>query len=342
MEISRANDPVGARAWHSIESAALEHDVVGIPAGPVEDLLALLGGGTHAQRVELWLGQVGARPVAAAKLSMPLHENTDSGDVELFVHPDHRRRGHGRALLAHVRQRAHGQGRQRIFGYAAAPLDRNGPVSCWPGQIFAAKAGARPVQDEVRRSLDLTAVNPALLAPVDTPGRTCGYSLRAWIDRAPPGLDAGLAALTALMSIDPPQGDTGRSPERWDAGRYRAAEDTALAGGRRHVVTAVCHDASASLVGYTHIAVNGSPVADQEDTIVRVEHRGHGLGLLLKAANLILLREHFPAVERVNTWNAASNTHMIAINDTLGFVPVDRWEEWLLSPTEGGTASATG
>jgi hypothetical protein len=37
-----------------------------------------------------------------------------------------------------------------------------------------------------------------------------------------------------------------------------------------------------------------------------------------------------PAVERVITWNAASNTHMIAINEALGFRPRLRFSQWQL------------
>jgi hypothetical protein len=32
----------------------------------------------------------------------------------------------------------------------------------------------------------------------------------------------------------------------------------------------------------------------------------------------------------VNTWNAGVNAHMVAINESLGFRPIDRWREWQL------------
>jgi hypothetical protein len=65
-------------------------------------------------------------------------------------------------------------------------------------------------------------------------------------------------------------------------------------------------------------------------TIVDATHRGHRLGMLVKAANLRALRDAVPAVERVITWNAASNTHMIAINEALGFRPQLRFSQWQL------------
>ena len=58
------------------------------------------------------------------------------------------------------------------------------------------------------------------------------------------------------------------------------------------------------------------------------EHRGHRLGLLAKVANLRHLRSAQPDTRWVTSWNAGSNVHMVAINDLLGFVPVDEWDEW--------------
>jgi RimJ/RimL family protein N-acetyltransferase len=48
-------------------------------------------------------------------------------------------------------------------------------------------------------------------------------------------------------------------------------------------------------------------------------HRGHRLGLLVKAAMLEWLAEAEPQLERIVTGNAAVNQHMIAINQQLGY-----------------------
>lgn len=52
---------------------------------------------------------------------------------------------------------------------------------------------------------------------------------------------------------------------------------------------------------------------------------GHVVGLAQA-----LLREAAPGVRWVNTWNTLSNTHMVAADDRLGVVPVERWTEWEL------------
>jgi RimJ/RimL family protein N-acetyltransferase len=48
-------------------------------------------------------------------------------------------------------------------------------------------------------------------------------------------------------------------------------------------------------------------------------HRGHRLGLLVKAAMMEWLMAAEPGLERILTENASSNRHMIAINEELGY-----------------------
>ena len=48
-------------------------------------------------------------------------------------------------------------------------------------------------------------------------------------------------------------------------------------------------------------------------------HRGHGLGLHIKARMAERLRTEHPEIERVTTSTGAENTHMIRVNTALGF-----------------------
>ncbi len=274
--------------------------------------------------------------MAVAHLEMPLLDNTGTAVVDLHVHPGHRRRGYGRKLLGHVLDRARANGRRLMISDVAAPLEptpqpRPGDPAT-AGEALARSAGARPVLSEIRRLLDVAAVDPVDLSALRT-GATrsaTGYSTVQWVDQAPAELHEDMATLVARMSTDAPLGDMAWEPEVWTAERYRMKEETAVARGRRRVATAVRDEASGRLVGYSDIGVNARSleVAYQWETIVSKEHRGHRLGLLLKAANLELLREACPRTRYVNTWNAAVNTHMVAINDALGFRPIERWESW--------------
>jgi RimJ/RimL family protein N-acetyltransferase len=64
--------------------------------------------------------------------------------------------------------------------------------------------------------------------------------------------------------------------------------------------------------------------AEQHDTSVVRGHRGHRLGLLLKTEMLCWLAEVQPQLETIDTWNAASNDRMIAVNEALGYEVVGR------------------
>ena len=59
--------------------------------------------------------------------------------------------------------------------------------------------------------------------------------------------------------------------------------------------------------------------AEQMDTLVLREHRGHRLGMLLKLTNLRELTTRFPSCDRVETVNAEENRPMLDMNDSIGF-----------------------
>jgi RimJ/RimL family protein N-acetyltransferase len=62
----------------------------------------------------------------------------------------------------------------------------------------------------------------------------------------------------------------------------------------------------------------------QHDTSVVRGHRGHRLGLLLKADMMRWLADAEPQLETIDTWNAESNAHMIAVNERLGYRALGR------------------
>ena len=69
-------------------------------------------------------------------------------------------------------------------------------------------------------------------------------------------------------------------------------------------------------------------VAFQEDTTVVSGHRGHRLGIRLKTAMLKWLRDAEPGLTTIDTWNAVSNRHMIAVNDAIGCQVVNHGIVW--------------
>jgi hypothetical protein len=65
------------------------------------------------------------------------------------------------------------------------------------------------------------------------------------------------------------------------------------------------------------------PHLNQWGTLVHREHRGHRLGLAVKAANLRVVQRAHPERTLVSTTNNPGNAPMVAINDMMGFRAVE-------------------
>lgn len=322
MDITRVATRGDLEDFHHVEVATMAHDHVGLPADPIEEHLPLLERPESAgSLVQLYVARVGAQVVGSVALHLPTMDNLQSVHVDLAVHPEHRRQGYGRALVEFVLTEVVELGRSRVFAEIASS----------PGQPpLAARllqdVGARRVLDDVRRVLDLQAHPPAARAEVPD-----GYRVVQWTDRAPDELVDGCAYLMGRMTVDAPKGDMDYEQEKWDAARYREKEQAALDRGRTRIASAAVH-ASGAVAGITDIGLSRTApeIGYQWDTIVDPDHRGRGLGLVLKTWNHALLAESVPGVRYLNTWNAASNSFMIRVNDALGYEPVESWGEYQL------------
>ena len=147
-----------------------------------------------------------------------------------------------------------------------------------------------------------------------------GYSLVSWAGRTPDEHLDGIAAVFSAMNDGPR--DPGREDRIWDARRVRERVDgrTELYGSRAYAIAAR-HDASGEMAALTRVSVypERPEMGNQQITAVTRAHRGHRLGLLVKTAMLQWLAEAEPQLQRLVTWNAAANEHMIAINEALGY-----------------------
>jgi GNAT superfamily N-acetyltransferase len=154
-----------------------------------------------------------------------------------------------------------------------------------------------------------------------------GYVAQTWWGDCPGELVAAYASAHSAMD-DAPHGEEPRDDWTWDPTRVRDQAGRWTRLGYRWVTTAAVHETSGDVAGYTQLLLTGRPTtAVQEDTGVVRAHRGHGLGRVLKCANLLSLLETAPEIRAVVTWNAESNRHMTAVNDELGFRTNSRWNE---------------
>lgn len=324
MDIIEVKDLTSLRDHHDVERATCEHDFVALPVDPIEEQVPVIEGHQAAgEHVTYYVAYDDGVPVGALSVVLFTLDNLTAANLDGSVHPDHRRRGHGRRLLEHALDAVRSAGRTRVFVQAPwAAAGEEGPA--FP---MLRAAGAQPKLEDVRRLLDLQAfpVGEPLPAPE-------GYRVVQWVDTAPDEVVDGLAYLLHRMVLDAPMGDLDIEPEQWDRARYRDSEDSARRRHRTRLTTVVVHEASGEVAGMTEIMVHRSQpeVATQWNTIVDPRHRGHRLGMVLKTWNHRALAEHVPEVRWVNTWNAASNTFMIDVNEALGYRVAETWTEWQL------------
>lgn len=321
-------------AWLAVEDAAQRVDVPDFPARCREDFVGALRVPWPAERRRRWVAEADGQVVGTLDLSFQELDNRDNVEVELVVRPDHRRRGIGTALHEVAVRAARAKGRTRLMGESVRGLP-GGPDRVGAGSLFAPTTGAKLGQTEVRRRLDLSTVDTSGWAGwlAGLTAGAGGYSLVTWRGAAPDDVVEGLAALQSRFLSEAPLGDLAWEPQQVDVRRFRAGERASAARGRVRYGTVARHDATGRIVAWTDLGRNHEPTDQwmQDITLVLPEHRGHRLGLLVKLANLARVRADEPAVAVVHTWNAQENAHMIAINEAMGFRPVDAADAWQLT-----------
>ena len=150
------------------------------------------------------------------------------------------------------------------------------------------------------------------------------YAIVAWEGPADDEMLADLCRLRELMYTDTPAGGMTVPEAKWDVDRMRASDEERLLSNRM-LRTVVRHIPSGTVVGLNELMLdrsNPEAFVDQWDTVVLPEHRGRRLGMAVKAANLIALKEAVPTASSIITWNAEENRHMLAVNEALGFYPI--------------------
>jgi GNAT superfamily N-acetyltransferase len=302
----------------AVEQAVVADEDPTAPEPVADDVVGLLRVGWGLARLRHAVVEADGTVLGYATCAMRDHDNTHAVEVGLRVAPTHRRRGVGTALLTWARQVAADEGRRLLTGGTLRGAD---------GAAFCTAVGAEEAL-VLERNLSVVAdVRDEVLAtPVDE-----AYELLRFTGTCPDELLDGYAVVKASMN-DAPQQSLEWEDEVWDAQHVRDYL-AAYAARRRTVLVVVArHRATGELAALTEVAVNDlSPRrAEQEDTIVVAAHRGHGLGLAVKADLVRWLRAEHPEVAEVETWNADDNRWMLSVNRALGYTTQDEWAEWQL------------
>lgn len=320
MEVEEydADDTVRVEAGRVIANAASAVDSPWLwQVTPYRQQMHVRWGWDASPRRHL-LACAGGRPVAVAEVEIGEWDNRDYAWVHLTVHPEQRRRGHGSDLFDHIRRLSVDAGCTKIGGSAWET------AACEP---FAHRHGLVRASQEIYRRVTLPDLPEGFAREAydEAAGRAADYELVRLSGRADADQLPAVAQLTGAIN-DAPSDDLDIEDEVFPPERIRDYEDATIESGHRLLRVFARHRNSGELVGQTVVAVDAETPerAHQHDTSVVRAHRGHALGLLLKAEMLLWLAESEPQVVTLDTWNAESNHHMIRVNERLGYLPLGR------------------
>lgn len=281
------------------------------------------------ERAEPVVGVVDGTTVAYGVGYFPLLDNTDKSWIEGFVDPDHQRQGHGRALLDHLLAQARADGRREIVAETKVPT---GEVLTHGYSRFLTDAGFDYANVEIVRTLALPVADEQVQEwAAQAAQRHEGYRIEVFVDEIPDHLVPSLCVLLGQLAVDAPTGEVDWEEEQISPERFRESEEHQRQMGRiRLEALALTPDDQVAAQSTLSVATRDDlPVIWQWGTFVHREHRGHRLGLAVKAANLREVQQRFPDKVRITTQNAESNDFMVSINELMGFEPVEASAEFV-------------
>ncbi|MDO9497115.1 MAG: GNAT family N-acetyltransferase [Nocardioides sp.] len=263
----------------------------------------------------------GDRLVGAGVLYEFLLDNTEKAWLEVIVDPDHRERGAGNALLEHLLALAESDGRTVFLTDTNIPFTE---LETHRYRRFLERRGFSQSNIEVVRHLTLPVDDDAIRKWMDHAAeKSDGYRVETFVGHFPDELAESLCVLLGQLSVDAPTGTVDFEEEVMTPQRLAERYAMSAAQGRETFETVALTPEGQVAAQTTLLAQNNGTDAFQWGTFVHREHRGHRLGLAVKAANLRALQEQRPQITRVRTQNGETNGYMIDINEQIGFRPVE-------------------
>ena len=262
----------------------------------------------------------GDEPVGTASIDASDYDNLEMAWLSVRIAPDRRRRGFGTQLLRDLEAVAVEMGRPLLL------------IDGWDGAAtlgFAATTSYERKSAEIRRRQVVARAPDPRSIRDEALEHASEYDLLRFEGYSPDEMLPALVDLTSAIN-DAPLDDLEWEDEIYSPERVRAYERAQIESGYRFRRIVARHRDTGELAGHTVVVVDSErpAIAEQHDTSVVRAHRGHRLGLLLKAEMLLWLADDEPQVERIYTNNAESNRYMIAVNERLGYEPVGRIVEF--------------
>lgn len=319
------------------------HDVTGRTedAATAEALLPMLRSNPEVTRTQ-WYVLDDAEMVGVATLNIMADSGGSTAISIISLLRSVWSRGIGSAVLPHIEAAARDAGVTRLLVWVEHPASDDSvlPSPTGFGEIprdhharFLLKHGFSLEQVERVSMLTWSDAQTARIRTLrdEAASKAVGYRVVQWTLPTPAEHVAGYAWMKEHMSTDVPDAELGMPAEKWDAERVARHDDRYRQRGTTVLVTAAEHVATGELCAYNELAIDIDEPAStthQEDTLVLASHRGHRLGLLVKAAGLLSWREMHPDSPGIITYNAEENRPMLDINEAIGFAPISYEGAW--------------
>jgi mycothiol synthase len=296
-------------AYHAMRVAAVAVDTPTAPPLTYEAAIGFIQNPPiEYGECRYWNAYRDDRLVGSVQVAFPANQNSQLVMTNVIVHPDVRRHGIGTDLLRATMSSVLTEQRSAVIG---AGMDVDSPGARWVESL-----GFHITMRTVMQQLLIGAV-PVETWDVAVPS---GYRLERWMGSTPDDLIASYAVARPAIR-DAPLGETSFEETDWTVDSIRAAERELAAQGVEERVVVAIDSATNSVVGVTGLLVRPfrRTFGYQNDTSVLGSHRGHGLGRTMKAAMMRWTVSERPELERIFTTTSADNSHMIAVNLSIGY-----------------------
>ena len=296
--------------WHGVLHA-VERDTWPDRAGfSLRDIRAFARHSGRYRRFDLLAaGEPGGPVIGVGMMEVPLRDNLHSAEITVAVHPGHRRRGAGTAIVQRMAAMGAADGRSTLNAIVDVPL---AVAETHPGAAFARRVGLRGHAAGNQRHLmvPMPAARVEELRGVVESARTQPPTAASPSRRRGPRSSCPTTASCCGACRRTSRRATATRRRRYGTRqRIREYDQLLEERGVWKLAAVARHVDSGHLVAFSELLL--SPDAPTEAwqlaTLVHPEHRGHRLGLAVKLANVEALARCGALVRRIVTGNAAVN-----------------------------------